>query len=43
LDEREQGLAMREAELAKRAFEQSQQLKEHTEAQLAELRAREQG
>ena len=43
LDEREQALAMREAELAKQAFEQSQNFKNQTEAQLAELRAKEQG
>ena len=43
LDEREQALAMKEAELAKQAFEQSKQFKDQTEAQLAELRAKEQG
>ncbi len=43
LDEREQALAMREAELAKQAFEQSRVFKNQTEAQLAELHAKEQG
>ncbi len=42
LDEREQALAMREAELQKQAFEQSRHLKAQTEQQLAELHAKEQ-
>jgi hypothetical protein len=41
LDEREQRLAMHEAELQKQAFEQSRNIKAQTEQQLASLRVKE--